>query len=144
MSFYSRAMIRRVREQADQPASHAIPMSAIPADAPADDAAITVWSGERWLAYHRWLAAAACVRDQETERPDSTLTEGARCVFGDCKGLRVWLVRDGDRWLIFPGSRKRRVRRRDFASPFLAHAIRTAEQWYGAPASGWCVEKDRE
>jgi hypothetical protein len=31
-------------------------------------------------------------------------------------------------------------RRRDFASPFVEHAMRTAEAWYGPPASGWRPE----
>ena len=43
--------------------------------------------------------------------------------------------KDGDRWLMFAGTQK--SRRRDFASPFLEHAIRTTEAWYGLAADGW-------
>jgi hypothetical protein len=28
---------------------------------------------------------------------------------------------------------------KDFASPYLAHAVRTAEAWYGPAAGGWQV-----
>ena len=63
---------------------------------------------------------------------------------GLCTGTRIWLVRDGDRWLMFAGGRRAGNRRRDFASPFLEHAIRTAEAWYGVPANGWCVEEKRD
>jgi hypothetical protein len=66
---------------------------------------------------------------------------GADCVAAYCGGTRVWLVRDGERWLMYTGSRKAAGRRRDFASPFLAHAMRTAEEWYGAPDGGWRAEK---
>jgi hypothetical protein len=53
----------------------------------------------------------------------------------------IRLMKDGERWLMFtrPGSAWRR--RKDFASPFLEHAVRTAEQWYGAPAEGWRLDK---
>jgi hypothetical protein len=53
----------------------------------------------------------------------------------------VWLVRDRDRWLMFAGSRAAGGRRKDFASPFLEHAMRTAEFWYGVPATGWRAEE---
>jgi len=58
-----------------------------------------------------------------------------------CGSTRVWLVRDRDRWLMFAGSRTAGGRRRDFASPFLEHAMRTAESWYGPPANGWRAEE---
>ena len=61
----------------------------------------------------------------------------ATCVTATCGAARVWLIRDGCRWLMFVGSRKAESRRRDFASPFLTHAMRTAEAWYGAPDDGW-------
>ena len=65
----------------------------------------------------------------------------AVCVTATCGGTRVWLVRDRDRWLMFAGSRTASGRRKDFASPFLEHAMRTAEFWYGAPANGWRAEE---
>ena len=64
----------------------------------------------------------------------------AVCVSADCGGTRVWLVRDGNRWLMFAGSRAAGGRRKDFASPFLEHAMRTAEFWYGASRTGWRAE----
>ena len=64
----------------------------------------------------------------------------AACLAANCGGTRVWLVRDRDRWLMFAGSRTDGGRRKDFASPFLEHAIRTAECWYGAPTTSWRVE----
>src|ERR1039458_8327916 len=33
----------------------------IPPDAPMDAATLTVWNGERWVAYDRWLATAPIV-----------------------------------------------------------------------------------
>jgi hypothetical protein len=33
-------------------------LSQIPADAPMDDAALTVWNGERFVAWDKWLATA--------------------------------------------------------------------------------------
>jgi hypothetical protein len=67
----------------------------------------------------------------------------AECVVGTCGQLSVWLVRHGDRWLMYAGQRRAGSRRKDFASPFLGHAIRTAEAWYGPSAAGWRVEKGR-
>jgi hypothetical protein len=66
----------------------------------------------------------------------------AACVNAICGGTRVWLVRDGDRWLMFAGARTANGRRKDFASPYLEHAIRTAEYWYGPAARGWRTEKN--
>ena len=106
-------------------------------DAPADAATITVWNGERFVAYDRWLARAPIVREEMVGPPGAASSVGA-----DCCGTHVWLVRDGERWLMFVGSRRNAGRRRDFASPFLDHAIRTAEQWYGAAGAGWQVEDE--
>ena len=65
----------------------------------------------------------------------------AACVSAICGNARVWLVRDRDRWLMYAGSRAAGGRRKDFASPYLEHAMRTAEFWYGAPANGWRAEE---
>jgi hypothetical protein len=43
-----------------QPAT--MTLDQMPVDAPADDAVITVWNGERWVAYDKWLTAM--VEDQ--------------------------------------------------------------------------------
>jgi hypothetical protein len=112
----------------------------IPVDAPADDAVLTVWDGKRWIAYDTWLARAPIAREENASEQTNDL-DASSSVVGDCNGNRVWLVRDGDRWLMFVGSRGPGGRRRDFASPYLQHAIRTAELWYGAPATGWHAEE---
>jgi hypothetical protein len=56
----------------------------------------------------------------------------------------VRLVKEGERWLMHVGSRRAGARRRDFASPHLEHAIRAAEQWYGAVDGGWREEKGKQ
>lgn len=113
-----------------------LPFSEIP-DAPYDDpdAVLHVWNGERWVTWQKWLATAPIAIENKPPATASAIPADAACVAGICGNVRVWLVRDGDRWLMFAGSRK--SRRKDFASPFLEHAIRTAEAWYGTPASGW-------
>ncbi len=143
---YGREALRRFREESqrtqDCRARDRDLLSKIPPDAPIDDATLTVWNGERFVAWEKWLATAPIAID---EAPKSLrLPASARCVLGDCGGTRIWLVRDGDRWLMFAGGRRAGNRRRDFASPFLEHAIRTAEAWYGMPANGWCVEEIRD
>lgn len=136
---YGREALRRFREQQQNPADVRRHEIAPPPDAPTDDATLTVWNGERFLAYEKWLATAPLAID-EVQKP-SVFQPGANCVTGTCGGVRIWVVRDGDRWLMFAGARSARGRRRDFASPFLSHAIRTAEGWYGAPAGGWREEE---
>ena len=137
--------LRRLRKQQSRPAREADSpprlLEQIPADAPMDDARITVWNGERFVAYEKWLATAPVAVDP-VERA-AEMPRDADCVWAVCGGTRIWLVRDGDRWLMFAGSRKSSGRRKDFASPFLTHAMRTAEQWYGAPAGGWQAERGR-
>lgn len=59
----------------------------------------------------------------------------------DCGDTRVWIVKDGSRWLMYAGSRRADSRRTDFASPFLNHAMPTAEHGYGPPRDGWHAEK---
>jgi hypothetical protein len=116
----------------------------VPPDASMDEATITVWNGERFVAWRKWLATAPIIRE---ERPPDTLSAiqaKATCVVGECNGTKVWLVRDGGWWLIYVGSRKTASRQRDFATPHLRHAILTAEQWYGASGGGWRAEKERD
>jgi hypothetical protein len=144
---YGREALRRLRAQqaADQePERQPSLLEQIPADAPMDDATLTVWDGNRFVAYDKWLATAPVAIEARPGSEAPGAPADASCVAGDCSGTRVWLVRDGDRWLMFAGSRSARGRRRDFASPFLAHAMRTAEQWYGAPADGWHASEIRE
>ena len=142
---YGREALRRLRERQaarKQPALQTSLLDEIPADAPMDDVTLTVWNGERFVAYDKWLATAPIVRvDEHTEGAAGAIPANATCVTGECSGVKVWLVRDGERWLMHVGSRKPSGRRRDFATPYLAHAIRTAEQWYGASRLGWRAEK---
>ena len=142
-AIYGSDALRRLREQ--QEAHVAAPecqpsfLDQIPPDASMDDATLTVWNGERFVAYDSWLATAPIQCDQEPAKPEYP-TDADRMV--NLSGsTRIRLVKDGERWLMFTGSRRAWRRRKDFASPFLEHAVRTAEQWYGAPAEGWRLEK---
>ncbi|MCW5981974.1 MAG: hypothetical protein KIT09_28070 [Bryobacteraceae bacterium] len=94
------------------------------------------------------LAALRRLREQQAAAAEAPPAEwappiprDAACVTAACGETRIWLVRDGERWLMFAGSRRRGTRRRDFASPFLRHAMRTAEAWYGEAADGWRAEE---
>jgi hypothetical protein len=143
-SAYGREALRRFREQQAQtsqkPERQSSLLDQIPSDAPMDDATITVWNGERFVANDKWSATAPLVAEEGPEMNGPAIPADAACVAGDCVSARVWLVREGERWLMFVGSRTANGRRRDFASPFLKHAMRTAELWYGVPAGGWLVE----
>lgn len=138
VSAYSLAAWRRFREQKSQPeaASSTTPSTAladIPADAEMDDdIVIGYWNGERFVSWEKWLATAPIERDPLPQAP--AISSNERCMKATCGSTRVWLVRDGERWLMFAGTRS--SRRRDFASPVLSHAQRTAEAWYG-PTKGW-------
>ena len=106
----------------------------IPADAEMDEGIVLgVWNGKRFVSWEKWLATAPIERDpQPVVTP---IPADAQCVSATCGTTRIWLVRDGDRWLMFAGART--SRRRDFASPFLSPAQRTAEAWYGLADKGW-------
>jgi hypothetical protein len=151
MSTYGREALRLLRESQQQARTGPQEphkdwpsvLDGIPPDAPMDDATLTVWNGKRFVAYERWLATAPVVREEKW--PDQSmpfLLANTTCVTGECGGRRVCLVKDGERWLMYVGSRKAGGRRRDFASPFPGHAIRTAEQWYGVAGSGWRAEQN--
>jgi len=145
---YGREALRRLREQQVQEmqATERQPslLEQIPPDAPMDDATITVWNGQRFVAFEKWLATAPVALEVRPANGAPTIPADAAEITGDCGGTRVWLVIDSGRWLMFAGSRGAGGRRRDFASPFLGHAIRTAEQWYGAPTGGWHAAAVRE
>jgi hypothetical protein len=146
-AIYGSDALHRLREQ--QEARIAAPqcqpslLDQAPSDAPMDAAILTVWNGERFVAYDSWLATAPLIVEGKPE-DKSAIPADADCVVGDCGGVRICLDRDAQRWLMYVGARKPRNRRRDFASPFLVHAIRTAEQWCGAPGGGWRAEKERD
>lgn len=137
---YSLAALREYRETreraADQPA---LTMEMVPTDAPIEDpnAILHVWAGDRWIPHDKWLASAPIVREEPAA---ALLAEDADCWTAVCGGTRVWLVRDGGaRWRMYAGNR--RTRRKDFCSPWLDHARRTAECWYGVPEEAWRAER---
>jgi len=141
-AIYGRDALRRLREQQEAriaaPESQPSLLDQIPPDAPMDDATLTVWNGERFVAYDSWRATAP-IQCDEPAKPEYP-TDADRIV-SECGSTRIRLVKDGERWLMFTRPGRAWRRRKDFASPFLAHAVRTAEQWYGAPAAGWRVEE---
>ena len=142
---YGREALRQFREHRAQlaraPERQPLLLEDLPPDVPMDGATITVWNSERFIALNKWLAAAPLTIDKRPENSPSRIPTDTACVVGACGGTQVWLVRDGERWTMFAGSRTASGRRRDFASPYLAHAIRTAEFWFGVPATGWCAER---
>ena len=80
--FYSRAAMRQAREEresrelATQPLAPAAPqltLDQIPVDAPFDDAVLTVWNGERWVAYDTWLATAPIIREESAPRLEKVI-----------------------------------------------------------------------
>ena len=141
--FYSREGMRQAREDRqahkDGP-PRPVTLADVPADAEYEDetATLHVWVDNKFVPYAKWLGSAP-ISVESVPSTSVPIPKDATCLVGDC-ALRIWLVRDGDRWLMFAGSRGPAGRRRDFASPFLGHTIRTAEFWYGSPAKGWHVE----
>ena len=145
--FYSRAAMRKARQERTTRipgVPRPVTLVDIPADAPCEDEAATihVWVDDKFVPYAKWIASSP-ISVESVPVTNSSIPAEADCLVGDCS-VRIWLVRDGDRWLMFAGSRGSGSRRRDFASPFLGHAIRTAEFWYGAPANGWSPDRKRE
>ena len=146
MSGFGRGSLRRLCEEQANPAPpppDPSPLESVSLNAPMPDAVLAVWNGDAWVTWDRWLATAPIVCDEKPEGTGLAVPRGATCLAGECGGTKVWLVKDGDRLIIFAGSRKAHGRRRDFASPYVGHAIRTAEQWYGA-AGGWREEKGHD
>ena len=134
---YSLDAWRRFRETRDNGSATPPPqgLADIPADAEMEEGIVLgCWNGEQFVSWEKWLATAPIERDAAAE---PHISPDAQCVTATCGSTRVWLVRDGDRWLMFAGTRS--SRRRDFASPFLNHAQRTAEAWYGLAEKGWHV-----
>ena len=136
------AALRRARQIEEDPIGRLL--SEIPADAEYEDeedpkGVIFVWFDGKFIPYGKWLARRPLSVESVTAQP-APIPATATCVAGVCGTTRVWLTRDGDHWSIYAGSRQAAGRRRDFSTPFLGHAIRTAEFWYGAPATGWRAE----
>lgn len=143
-----REALRQYREkqaqEAQEPPRPPSLMDQVPPDAPMPDAVLAVWNGEEWVTWERWLATAPIIREEGQQDARPAASADATCMAGECGGVKVWLVKDGERWEMYAGSRKAGGRRRDFATPYLDHAIRTAESWYGAPGVGWRAEKGRD
>ena len=142
-AIYGSGALRRLREQQDAhiAAQECQPslLDQISPDAPMDDAILTVWNGERFVAHDSWLATAPVQHDEVPAKPK--YPTDADCIVGICGNTRIRLLKDGERWLMSTRPRKAWRRRKDFASPFLDHAVRTAEQWYGTPAAGWRADE---
>jgi hypothetical protein len=141
---YGTAALRKFREQqAAGPACQPSLLEQVPADAPYEEpgAVLHAWDGVRFVPYKMWLARSPIVREPQEAGGSPAIPAEAACVLAKCGDTKVWLVKEGERWLMHVGSR-RTGRRRDFASPFLAHAIHTAERWYGVAGGGWRAEKE--
>ena len=78
--------------------------------------------------------AVAQPRESVNEPPKLT---GSRYT-AICGVTRVVLRKESSRWYV--GGMTPRSRRQDFASPFVEHAMRTAEQWFGEPKGAWREE----
>lgn len=76
---YGRAALRQYREQEQaaekQPVCGGDFLSQIPPDAPMDDATLTVWNGERWVAWDKWVATAPLIVE---EMPQSETEAASR------------------------------------------------------------------
>jgi hypothetical protein len=60
------------------------------------------------------------------------------CVATFPRGVQIELRHEsGNRWLMWEVCGLRRVSRADFSSPYLDHAKRAAELWYGQPVTDW-------
>lgn len=94
----------------------------------------------RTIPWRQWFATVPLEIDQEALRARASEDHPADVYAANCGDIPVWLLRQGPRWLMFAGSRRPESRRRDFASPSLDHAKRTAEAWYGPPQGGWRSE----
>jgi hypothetical protein len=143
---YGRAALQRLREKQAHEAADDRPRSAldeVPVDAEIEcpDEALHAWDAEkqRWVPWRKWLATTPIARE-DAPPPPSGFPPETECVAGLGGERRIWLARDGDRWLMYAGSVRPANRRRDFASPCLRHAMQTAEEWYGAAADGWRAE----
>ena len=82
---------------------------------------------ERTIPWRQWFATAPLEIDPEAAKLAAHRDDSADIYVADCGGTPVWIVRQGPRWLMFAGSRRPESRRKDFASPSLDHAKRTAE-----------------
>lgn len=76
---YGRQALRELRQQQTSgrlPERAANVLEQIPADVPMDDATITGWTGERFMAYDQWLAKRPVAIEDE---PQQKTVETADC-----------------------------------------------------------------
>lgn len=126
---YSRRALSEVRQRQDsgqEPAPQAVDWDAM------IDAPTMTWEEAVIGSLRNHLA------QNPPQPPPPEVTEATAL----CGSTRVWLVRDGERWLMYAGS-GRRGQRTDFASPFLRHAMEVAEEWYGKASSAWDHERQK-
>jgi len=89
---YSRKAFRAVRENdeaARQPDRQGVLLSDIPADAEMDDATITVWNGQQFEAYDKWLAKRPVATEDRQEAP-KTKTEPKRAPVDESEQEELW------------------------------------------------------
>jgi hypothetical protein len=96
-------------------------------------------SEPRTIPWREWFATAGIEVDPAAAKVTAPQDDSAGVYTAFCRDAAVWLVRQGSRWVMFAGSRRPECRR-DFASPFLEHAKRTAAAWYGPAPDGWRAE----
>ena len=68
---YGREALRQYREEQateNRQVRETDLLSQIPADAPMDDATLTVWNGQRWVAWEKWLATAPIIVEEATPK----------------------------------------------------------------------------
>jgi hypothetical protein len=136
---YSLEAWRRLREPKNHDGRSPEPAESpadISGDAPMDGGIVLgCWNGERFVSFKRWLATAPL--DAEAETVTRSGHTGGSSWSAICGGHHILLTCEGDRWLMHVAAGSQTLRRKDFASPSLEHAQRTAEAWYGPVVSGW-------
>jgi hypothetical protein len=76
---YGSEALRRLREQqaaAQEPERQTSLLEQIPADAPMDDATLTVWDGARFVAYDKWLATAPLIVEERLRQREAGIRKG--------------------------------------------------------------------
>lgn len=96
------------------------------------------------LRHARWFRTEKEAIDEYRPRaPAPPPPEPAACVAEFSGGVQVELRRENtNRSLMWKCKDGQRTRKKDFASPSLYHAKRTAAIWYGDPVSEWKELKD--
>jgi len=80
--------MREQQAARQEPAQQQSLLEQIPVDAPMDDATITVWNGERFVAYDKWLAHRPVATEEkqatDEKKPD---VRSARAKKAEQEGL---------------------------------------------------------